>query len=248
MDLTKIQDPSFLKEMSVSEMTQLAAEIRTFLIDSISRTGGHLASNLGVVELTIALHYVFDSPKDKIFFDVGHQCYTHKILTGRAGQFATLRQFEGISGFEKRAESIHDVWEAGHSSTSLSAAMGMAVARDLKQEKYDIVPVIGDGALGSGMALEALNQIGSEQRRMIIVFNDNNMSISRNVGALTKGFARLRSARSYTNLKINMKNALTQSEVGRAVYSGLKNVKDAVRECVIDEGIFGEFNCDYLGP
>ena len=248
MDLTKIQDPSFLKEMSVSEMTQLAAEIRTFLIDSISRTGGHLASNLGVVELTIALHYVFDSPKDKIFFDVGHQCYTHKILTGRAGQFATLRQFEGISGFEKRAESIHDVWEAGHSSTSLSAAMGMAVARDLKQEKYDIVPVIGDGALGSGMALEALNQIGSEQRRMIIVFNDNNMSISRNVGALTKGFARLRSARSYTNLKINMKNALTQSEVGRAVYSGLKNVKDAVREGVIDEGIFGEFNCDYLGP
>ena len=248
MDLTKIQDPSFLKNMSISELTQLAAEIRTYLIGSISKTGGHLASNLGVVELTIALHYVFDSPTDKVFFDVGHQCYTHKILTGRAAQFPTLRQFQGISGFQKRCESIHDVWEAGHSSTSLSAALGMAVARDLNNEHYEVVPVIGDGALGSGMALEALNQIGSEKRKVIIVFNDNNMSISQNVGALTKGFARLRSAKSYTNLKINMKNALTQSEVGRVVYSGLKNVKDAVRENVVDEGIFGEFNLDYLGP
>ena len=248
MDLEKIQSPEFLKNLSVSEMIQLAAEIRSFLIHNISKTGGHLASNLGVVELTLALHYVFDSPTDKIFFDVGHQCYTHKILTGRASHFATLRQYKGISGFQKRAESVHDVWEAGHSSTSLSAALGMAVARDLNQEDFYIVPVIGDGALGSGMALEALNQIGSEKKRIIIIFNDNNMSISKNVGALTKGFARLRSGTGYNNFKTNMKAVLKQSEVGRAVYSGLKNVKDTLKESVIDTGIFGEFNLDYLGP
>ncbi len=189
MNLNEIQNPEFLKTMKVGDMYILAQEIRSFLIESISKTGGHLASNLGVVELTIALHYVFNSPEDKIFFDVGHQCYTHKILTGRAAEFSRLRQFQGLSGFEKRKESEHDVWEAGHSSTSLSAAIGMAVARDAKKEYYSIVPVIGDGALSSGMALEALNQIGSEKRNIIIIFNDNNMSISKNVGALSKGFA-----------------------------------------------------------
>ena len=248
MDLTKIQNPEFLKDMSVSELNELAAQIRTFLIENISKTGGHLASNLGVIELTIALHYVFHSPVDKIFFDVGHQCYTHKILTGRAAEFPTLRQYGGISGFEKRRESEHDVWEAGHSSTSLSAALGMAVARDLHHDHYSIVPVIGDGALGSGLAMEALNEIGSEHRDMVIVFNDNNMSISRNVGAMTRGFARLRAGRSYNEFKNNMKVGLNQSEFGKVMYHGMKNFKDSVKNSLVDQGIFGEFNLEYMGP
>ena len=248
MDLKEIKNPEFLKSMNIRELQELADEIRAFLIHSLSKTGGHLASNLGVVELTIALHYVFDSPKDKIFFDVGHQSYTHKILTGRAKDFDKLRQYKGLSGFEKRSESEHDVWEAGHSSTSLSAALGMAVARDLNHENYDIIPVIGDGAISSGMAFEALNEIGSEQRNMIIVFNDNNMSISRNVGALTSAFSKLRSSRGYTNMKRNMKRNLNTTPLGKNVYSGLKSMRDAIKNSVIDKGIFGEFNLDYIGP
>lgn len=248
MDLTTIKDPSFLKDLSVADLNELAFEIRQFEISHIAKTGGHLASNLGVVELTIALHYVFNSPKDKIFFDVGHQSYTHKILTGRAKDFDTLRQYNGLSGFEKFSESEHDVWEAGHSSTSLSAALGMAVARDLKGEDYCVVPVTGDGAMSSGMSLEALNQIGAEKRNIIIVFNDNNMSISKNVGALSRGFSRLRSARSYNALKENMKESLQKSDMGKVMYTGLKNFKDSVKESVIDAGIFGEFNLEYMGP
>ncbi len=248
MDLNAIQNPEFLKKLTISDMTILAAEIRRFLIDNISKTGGHLASNLGVVELTIALHYVFNTPYDKVFFDVGHQCYTHKILTGRAKDFPNLRQYGGISGFQKRAESEYDCWEAGHSSTSLSAALGMAVARDLLNEKYSVVPVIGDGAMGSGESLEALNEIGSEKRNIVIVFNDNNMSISTNVGALTRGFARLRSATSYNNFKNSLKNSLIKNDFGKVMYRGMKNVKDAFKESVIDAGVFGEFNLEYLGP
>lgn len=248
MNLNDIHDPSFLKNMNIHEMEDLADEIRTFLIQTISRTGGHLASNLGVVELTIALHYSFSSPRDKIFFDVGHQCYTHKILTGRASRFSTLRQYKGLSGFEKRCESEHDVWEAGHSSTSLSAALGMAAARDLDHDDYHIVPVIGDGALGSGMALEALNQIGAEKKNIIIVFNDNNMSISRNVGAMSQGFSRLRTSKTYTNIKEGVKRSLRTNGVGKAVYTGLKNVKDSVKYAIIQGGIFEEFGLDYIGP
>ena len=159
MDLTKIKDPSFLKEMDIRQLNELAEEIRQFLIDNISQTGGHLSSNLGVVELTIALHYVFDSPTDKILFDVGHQSYVHKILTGRASQFPTLRQYQGMSGFQKRCESEHDCFEAGHSSTALSGAIGMAVARDLNRENYHIIPVIGDAAMVGGESLEALNHL-----------------------------------------------------------------------------------------
>ena len=247
-NLNNIQNPEFLKKMTVKELEQLAGEIRSFLITNISKTGGHLASNLGVVELTIALHYVFDSPTDKIFFDVGHQSYTHKILTGRASRFPQLRQYKGLSGFQKRSESIHDVWEAGHSSTSLSAALGMAIARDLSHADYYVVPVIGDGALSSGMALEALNQIGSEKRNMIIIFNDNNMSISRNVGALTKGFSRLRAGAGYNSLKMNMKRSLRSNTIGEFVYTGLKTMKDALKDTIIDKGVFGEFNVEYLGP
>lgn len=166
MNIYDIKQPEDIKECSIAQLQDLAQQIRVFLIQSIAKTGGHLSSNLGVVELTLAMHYVFDSPTDKFIFDVGHQSYVHKILTGRGNQFATLRQYKGIAGFQKRKESEHDVWEAGHSSTSLSAALGMAVGRDLHKDTYQIVPVIGDGALSGGMAMEALNQIGSEQRNI----------------------------------------------------------------------------------
>ena len=243
-----IKDPSFLKDLDINELNNLASDIRKFLIESISVTGGHLASNLGVVELTIALHKVFNSPTDKIFFDVGHQSYVHKILTGRADRFSTLRQFNGLSGFEKRNESIHDVWEAGHSSTSLSGALGMAISRDLNHEHYNIIPVIGDGALSSGMALEALNQIGYEQRNVIIIFNDNKMSISQNVGALSRSFNRIRSDKSYNKMKTDLKQALSKNDLTKAVLHGLTNVKDTIKETVIDSGIFKEFDIEYLGP
>ena len=184
MNLEHINSPEKLKQIPVSELPQVAEEIRQFLIESLSVTGGHLASNLGVVELTLALHYCLDSPKDKIIWDVGHQAYIHKILTGRADRFPTLRKYKGLCGFPKMSESPHDVWETGHSSTSLSAAMGMATARDLQGKDYKVVAVIGDGALTGGMAWEALNHIGSEQNDVIVILNDNEMSISQNVGAL----------------------------------------------------------------
>lgn len=248
MDVKDIKDPLFLKNLSNKECTQLAQDIRDFLVDSISKTGGHLSSNLGVVELTIALHKVFNSPEDKILFDVGHQSYVHKILTGRAKDFSTLRQYKGISGFQKLEESKYDCWEAGHSSTALSAALGMAIARDLDNESYHVIPVVGDGSIVSGMSLEALNQIGSEKKNIIIIFNDNNMSISQNVGALTNGFSRLRTSKPYNSLKTDMKNILNKNEVGKTVLAGMTAVKEKFKESVVDSGLFGEFGLEYLGP
>lgn len=248
MHVYDISGPADIRQLSIKELEALAAEIRAFLIESISRTGGHLSSNLGIVELTLALHVVFDSPRDRILFDVGHQSYVHKILTGRARQFSTLRQYKGLSGFQKRHESEHDCWEAGHSSTSLSAALGMAVARDLNGEHYHIVPVIGDGAMASGMSMEALNQIGGEERNMIIIFNDNSMSISRNVGAMDVAFTRLRTSRSYTTLKNDLQQGLSTSRFGRSLLKGMKNFKSAIKDNVVDTSIFGEFNLDYIGP
>ena len=248
MHVYDISGPADIRQLSIKELEALAAEIRAFLIESISRTGGHLSSNLGIVELTLALHVVFDSPRDRILFDVGHQSYVHKILTGRARQFSTLRQYKGLSGFQKRHESEHDCWEAGHSSTSLSAALGMAVARDLNGEHYHIVPVIGDGAMASGISMEALNQIGGEERNMIIIFNDNSMSISRNVGAMDVAFTRLRTSRSYTTLKNDLQQGLSTSRFGRSLLKGMKNFKNAIKDNVVDTSIFGEFNLDYIGP
>ena len=248
MHVYDISGPADIRQLSIKELEALAAEIRAFLIESISRTGGHLSSNLGIVELTLALHVVFDSPRDRILFDVGHQSYVHKILTGRARQFSTLRQYKGLSGFQKRHESEHDCWEAGHSSTSLSAALGMAVARDLNGEHYHIVPVIGDGAMASGMSMEALNQFGGEERNMIIIFNDNSMSISRNVGAMDVAFTRLRTSRSYTTLKNDLQQGLSTSRFGRSLLKGMKNFKNAIKDNVVDTSIFGEFNLDYIGP
>lgn len=248
MDIMKIEDPSFLKDLNEKALVELTDDIRGFLINSISQTGGHLSSNLGVVDITVAMHYVFNAPKDKILFDVGHQCYTHKILTGRIKQMHTIRQYNGLSGFQKRYESIYDCFEAGHSSTSLSHAFGMAVARDLNGDDYEIIDVIGDGALNSGLSLEALNSIGYEKKKVIIIFNDNNMSISKNVGALSLGFARLRSSDSYHKLKSDIKSMLAGSAYGKNTIKAIHNIKNAIKDKVIDSGIFNEFNINYFGP
>ena len=237
-----------IKDMNIDQLNALAQELREFLLESVSKTGGHLSSNLGIVEMTIALHYVFESPKDKIIFDVGHQSYIHKLLTGRAQQFSTLRQYNGISGFQKRCESAHDPWEAGHSSTSLSAALGMAIARDLNHEDHHVIACIGDGALSGGMSLEALNQIGSEQRDMIILFNDNNMSISHNVGAMSDAFTRLRTSKGYNVLKEDLKHSLSKNNIGKTLLKSMQSVKNTLKENVVDTSIFGNFNLEYIGP
>lgn len=248
MNILDINDPKFLKTLSIEELNQLAHDIREFLLETVSKTGGHLSSNLGIVEITIALHFVFDAPKDKILFDVGHQSYVHKILTGRAAKMHTLRQFNGLAGFQKRYESEYDCFEAGHSGTSLSTSLGMAIARDLNSENYNVVPVIGDAAIMSGPSLEALNQIGYEQKKLIIVFNDNNMSINKNVGALSKNFAKLRNARTYNSIKDEIKDFLKDKKYGNLIYNGIHNFKKLIKNQVIDSGIFKEFNIEYIGP
>lgn len=248
MNLLDIKNPDFLKELDYDQMNALASDIRNFLYESIAKTGGHLSSNLGVVELTIAMHYVFNSPKDKMIFDVGHQSYVHKILTGRANEFHTLRQIDGLSGFQKRSESEHDVWEAGHSSTSISAALGMAVARDLNQENYEIIPIIGDGSITNGMSLEAINHLGETQKKVIVVFNDNNMSISKNVGGVNKSFNKLRTSKPYTSVKRDLSSTLSKNAVGTKVLDSLSAVKNTIKKSVIDTSVFADFGLEYLGP
>lgn len=249
MDLYKIKSPSFLKNLNKRELEALARDIRSFLIEKCSITGGHIGPNLGVVELTIALHKAFNSPVDKFLWDVGHQAYVHKILTGRANQFDTLRQFKGLSGFPKRSESEHDEWETGHSSTSLSAAMGMAIARDIKKERNYVVPIIGDGALTGGMALEALNHIGHEKTNMIVVLNDNEMSIAPNVGALHSILGRLRTAKEYSKTKEELEALLKRIPVlGGKVASTVERVKDSLKYLVVSGVFFEEMGFKYLGP
>lgn len=238
-----------MKQMDIPALKQLSAEIRRFLIETLSKTGGHIGPNLGVVELTLALHKCFDSPNDKILWDVGHQSYVHKILTGRAGEFGSLRQYHGLSGFPKRNESIHDVWETGHSSTSLSAAMGMAVARDLKGEKSYIVPVIGDGALTGGMAFEALNHIGHEKRDIIVVLNDNEMSIAPNVGALHQVLGKLRTANKYRRAKDELEFLLKKiPAVGGKLAATVERLKDSLKYLLVSGIFFEELGFTYLGP
>lgn len=248
MDITKIKDPTFLKSLNESQLNELASDIRKFIIDSVSKTGGHLSSNLGIVELTIALHYVFKSPIDKIFFDVGHQCYVHKILTGRAKNFSTLRQYNGLSGFQKRCESEHDVWEAGHSSTALSAAVAMAIARDLDDEKYEVIPVIGDGAIVGGESLEALNHLGSIDNKVILILNDNQMSISKSTGAMNNFLNNIRMSNAYNKMKDDYRSILTKGKVGSNIYKVTKYIKDFVKHGFLDDTIFEDFGLDYLGP
>ncbi|MBB4825681.1 1-deoxy-D-xylulose-5-phosphate synthase [Sporosarcina luteola] len=249
MDLTQIKNPSFVKSLDKNQMMELAAAIRKFLIENLSVTGGHIGPNLGVVELTIALHKMFDSPQDKIIWDVGHQAYVHKILTGRAGDFKTLRQFKGLSGFPKMLESEHDVWETGHSSTSLSAAMGMAAARDIKKEKNYVIPIIGDGALTGGMALEALNHIGHTKTNMTVILNDNEMSIAPNVGALHAVLGKLRTAGKYNSVKDELEYILKKiPAVGGKVASAAERVKDSLKYLLVSGVFFEELGFTYLGP
>lgn len=249
MDLTQITNPSFIKNLSKEQLTELAAEIRKFLIENLSTTGGHIGPNLGVVELTIMMHKLFDSPQDKFIWDVGHQAYVHKILTGRAGQFDTLRKYKGLSGFPKMAESEHDVWETGHSSTSLSAAMGMALARDMQGGTNYIVPVIGDGALTGGMALEALNHIGHQKTNMIVILNDNEMSIAPNVGALHTVLGKLRTAGKYNSAKDELEYILKKiPAVGGKVAAAAERVKDSLKYLLVSGVFFEELGFTYLGP
>lgn len=249
VDLLSIKDPSFLKGLSQQQLQELSNDIRKFLIEKLSVTGGHIGPNLGVVELTIALHTCFSSPRDKILWDVGHQSYVHKILTGRASEFDTLRQYKGLCGFPKMIESEHDVWETGHSSTSLSAAMGMAIARDLKKEKSFVVPVIGDGALTGGMALEALNHIGHEKKNLIVVLNDNEMSIAPNVGALHSILGRLRTAGKYHWAKDELEYLLKKiPAVGGKLATTAERIKDSLKYLLVSGMFFEEMGFTYLGP
>lgn len=248
MILDKINKPNDIKKIDPEEYEQLAQEIRQFLIDSISKTGGHLASNLGVVELTMALHIVFDLPTDKLIWDVGHQSYTHKILTGRKNQFNKLRKYGGMSGFPKRNESDYDAFDTGHSSTSISAGLGYASARNITGEDYHVISVIGDGALTGGMAYEALNNASSLKKNFIIVLNDNSMSISENVGGISRILDDVRSSYSYYDLKEDVKNTLHKLPNGDALVEKIKKTKSNIKQFIVPGQIFEDMGIQYLGP
>ena len=246
--LETINSPADVKALSLEQLKQLAEEIRQLLISVISKTGGHLAPNLGVVELTLALHRVFTTPKDKIVFDVGHQSYIHKIITGRREQFSTMRQYGGLSGFPKRSESEHDAFGTGHSSTSISAALGMAVARDLQGEDYNVIAVIGDGSMTGGMAFEALNNAGTLHKKMIVVLNDNEMSISKNVGAMSEYLYQLRTGETYNKIKHDIEGWLKNMEFGTDVLKAIRRLKGSVKYLMVPTSIFEELGFTYLGP
>lgn len=248
--LSQIKHPEDIKKLSYEELTVLAYEIRNFLIESVSKTGGHLASNLGVVELTIAMHRVFNSPEDKFIWDVGHQAYVHKLLTGRMDDFSSLRQFKGLSGFPKRHESVHDHFDTGHSSTSISAGVGMALARDLQGQHFDVISVIGDGALTGGMAFEALNYLGHCKTNMKVILNDNEMSISQNVGGMSIALNELRTAKKYNLLKDKTKSKLLKFQyIGEPVVALISRMKESFKYFVVDGGVFfEEIGLTYIGP
>lgn len=247
--LEKIQKPNDIKKIPADQLPALADEIREFIIESLSKTGGHLASNLGVVELTIAMHRVFDLPKDKLIWDVGHQSYTHKILTGRKDGFETLRREGGISGFPKRSESDCDVFDTGHSSTSISAGVGYVRARELKKENYSVVSIIGDGALTGGMAYEALNNAASLKSNFIIVLNDNEMSITENVGGMSSYLSGLRTASAYTGFKMDVTKALNRIPgIGPGMVDAMRKTKSSIKQIIIPGMLFEDMGLTYLGP
>ncbi len=247
--LDAINEPNDIKSISTKDYARLAAEIRRFLIMNISKTGGHLASNLGVVELTMALHLFMNFPEDQIVWDVGHQAYVHKILTGRKNDFTTLRQYEGMSGFPKRKESDCDAFDTGHSSTSLSVATGLVKARDLSRKNNKVVAVIGDGALSGGMAFEALNNLGRIKSNLIIILNDNNMSIAENVGGVSNYLGRVRTNSKYTNFKGGLETTLRKiPKLGDAIVTTLKQSKDSIKHLIIPGMLFEDMGITYIGP
>ncbi len=247
--LDRIRNPKDLKQLQIKDLSRLAKEMRTLIIDTVSQTGGHLSSNLGVVELTLALHYAFNVPKDKIIWDVGHQCYTHKILTGRKDIFSNLRQYNGMSGFPCRGESEYDVYDTGHASTALSAALGMSIARDKKKEDSHVVAVVGDGSLTGGIAWEALNQIGHLKKKLIIVLNYNEMSISQNVGAMSKYLSYIVSEQYYLKIKDLVKSILKIiPAVGKPMIKVGGAVEDAIKKTFFPGLVFEELGVKYVGP
>ena len=249
MVLEKINQPNDIKELDPSEYDALAAEIRDFLLEKISVTGGHLASNLGVVELTMAMHLAFNLPEDKLIWDVGHQSYTHKILTGRKAEFDDLRKYKGLSGFPKRKESAFDAFDTGHSSTSISAGLGLVHGRDLAGEHYNVVSIIGDGALTGGMAYEALNNASQVKTNFIIVLNDNNMSISENVGGMSRYLGKLRTGTAYNEFKENLARVLGRIPVwGDDIIEKLVRTKNGIKQLFIPGMLFENMGITYLGP
>ena len=249
MILDRIHSPEDLRALDGSELPLLCDELRGFLVTQVSRTGGHLASNLGVVELTVAIHRVFDTARDRLVFDVGHQCYVHKILTGRADRFPTLRQLGGISGFPKPCESAHDAFIAGHASNSVSVALGMARARTMLHEDYSVLALIGDGALTGGLAYEGLNNAGASGEPLIVILNDNGMSIDRNVGAMSEHLSRLRTKPEYFAFKKAYHNALSGTAAGRALYRFNHSLKTGLKKAMLPNAtMFEDMGFAYLGP
>ena len=247
--LNRIEKPEDVKALTVRELEQLASELRHFIIDTVSQNGGHLAPNLGTVELTLALYSVFSFPKDKLVWDVGHQAYTHKILTGRRDAFKTLRKKGGITGFPNRSESVYDAFGVGHASTSISAALGMALARDAKGEKNQVIAVIGDGALTGGESFEALNNAGDLGTKLIVILNDNEMSIDANVGAMSEYLSRIRIAPQYARAKRDMGSLLMSiPHIGDKVYKTASHLKDGVRSVLVPGSLFEEMGFHYIGP
>ena len=246
--LDSMNFPEDIKKLNDNELLDLGEEIRKFLIESVSKTGGHLSSNLGVVELTLSLFKTFDIGRDKLIWDVGHQSYIHKILTGRKDGFKNLRKKDGLSGFPKRSESIYDCFQTGHSSTSISAALGMARARDIKKEKHNVIAVIGDGALTGGLAFEALNDIGFRKTKMIIVLNDNQMSIAKNVGGVSIYLNKLRMKPKYNKIKSNINTELSKSKGGKVVLSNMLKLKNGLKSLVVDSMLFEDMGIKYIGP
>ena len=247
--LEKINNVEDLRKLSLKEKEQLAEEIREYIINSVSKTGGHLASSLGVVELTIALHSVFNTPEDKIVWDVGHQTYAHKILTGRKEKFGTLRKLNGIAGFPKTSESEFDCFNTGHSSTSISAALGMARARDIKKGNYKVIAVIGDGALTGGMALEALNDAGASNTDLIVILNDNEMSIERNTGGLASALTKMRTRKFYTNSNRKIKNTVSKiPKIGNSIIKVVRRIKYSIKQLILPNMMFEDIGFKYLGP
>ena len=245
--LESIQTPKDIKSFSPEQLETLVAELRTRIIETVSRNGGHLASPLGVVELTVALHYVYDIPEDKLIWDVGHQCYAHKLLTGRAAKFDRLRKQNGISGYPKITESIYDCFGTGHSSTSISAALGMAIARDRLGLEHHVVSLIGDGAMTGGMAFEALNHAGHLGLNMLVILNDNEMSISRNVGALARYFNRIITAAPYKRAKQDV-GSYVKALVGDRMTRTIQDIEKSVKGFITKGSLFQDFGFNYIGP